>query len=102
MAKESCCQQHVNLGPGVEQFVHYLSFALTGGELPGDEIFSGRDVGDCDSECGSGSGRQPQDPSNTATVRAQGDLIKSGSVTDWMRYQVDITSHWSRSQDTVL
>ena len=51
---------------------------------------AGRDVGDCDSESGSGDGRQPQETGPSTASRVQADMIKSGSVTDWMRYQVDI------------
>ena len=53
-------------------------------------------MGDCDSECGSGEGRERQ----AATHRQNNhDMVKSGSVTDWMRYQVDNSPlhHWSHS-----
>ena len=56
-----------------------------------DWTCAGRDVGDCDSECGSGDGRQHQELATTTASRGQGDMVKSGSVTDWMRYQVDIS-----------
>lgn len=52
-------------------------------------LLSGRDVGDCDSECGSGDGRPHQDREVTSGAgRVQNsEMVKSGSVTDWMRYQ---------------
>ena len=51
-------------------------------------LVSGREVGDCDSEVGSGEGRERQSGPRPGPGS---DMVKSGSVTEWMRYQVGLS-----------